>query len=114
MAIARGSKKVTKFRVDKKYKRLVMSTRYKKSPYTARVMLRPHTTLRLATLNQVNHVVRREIRKICSRKSGDSVLRLSKNIAAITGFSWGPVIRELKLHAPTLLAIIRSAIPDIK
>lgn len=90
-----------------------MSTRYKKSPYTARVMLRPHTSLRLATLKQIHQVIRREIRTICSRKSGDSVLRLS-NIAAITKFSWGAIIRELKLHTPTLYSVIRSALKKKK
>ena len=68
---------MTKFRVGSKYKPLVMSTRYKKSPYTARTILHPKTTLRNATLAQVNRLVKREVHLICSRKHGDSVLRLS-------------------------------------
>ncbi len=85
-----------------------MSTRYR-SPYTARVMLRPSTSLRTATLKQMHKVVKREIYSICSRKYGDSVLRLS-TLRAITNFSWGPFLHELKLQTPTLNSFIRAAL----
>ena len=85
-----------------------MSTRYKKSPYTARVLFHPQTSLRATTLKQVQHSIQREIHKICSRKYGDSVLRSTTN-AAVLHFSWAHVIRELKSQAPTLHSFIRSA-----
>lgn len=81
-----------------------MSTRYKKSPYTAKVMLKASTSLRSATLKQVHQAILKEFCTICSRKHGDSTLRLS------TVFSWGPVITELKAHAPTLYSIIQAAL----
>ena len=109
VSIQRESAKVTNFRVSSKYKRLVMSTRYKRSPYTARVMLRPATTLREATLKQVHQTVQKEMHTICSRKYGDSVLRLN-SIAAVTQFSWKPFLQELKKQAPTLYSFIRSAV----
>ena len=86
-----------------------MSTRYKKSPYTARTMLRPSTTLNIATLKQVNRLVRREVHSMCSRKYGDSVLRLS-SLHAITNFSWGSLLRELQLQAPTLYSFLRAVL----
>lgn len=110
VSIDRGSDAKTKFRVASKYKKLVMSTRYRKSPYTARVMLK---SLRMPTLVQVNRSVRQEIKRICSRKSGDSVLRLS-SILAVTNFSWGPVMKELKLQAPTMYSLINSALSSRK
>lgn len=109
MSIARKRNKITRFCVDTKYKRLVMSTRYKKSPYTARVMLHPSTSLRAATLRHMCQAIRREIHVICSRKYGDSVLRLTSP-AAVTQFSWKPVIQELKSQAPTLHSFIHSAL----
>ncbi len=37
------------------------------------------------------------------------MLRLS-TIGAVTNFSWGPVLQELKVQAPTLSSFIRSAL----
>ena len=100
---------MTKFRVGSKYKPLVMSTRYKKSPYTARTILHPKTTLRNATLAQVNRLVKREVHLICSRKHGDSVLRLS-DMNAVKKFSWGTILRELRLESPTLYSFLRAVL----
>lgn len=105
----RKASQVTRFKVASKYKKLVMSTRYKRSPYTARVLLHSRTSLRAATLKEVERSISREVHNICSRKHGSSVLRSSTN-AAITHFNWSHVIREVKAQAPTLHSLIKSAI----
>ena len=84
-----------------------MSTRYKKSPYTARVMLHPNTSLRAATVHQICKAVQREIHMLCSRKYGDSVLRETSS-TAVTNFSWASIVQELKSQAPTLYTLIKS------
>lgn len=96
------------FRVGSKYKRLVMSTRYNKSPYTARVML-CSSPLRGMTVKQICCVVRREVHQLCSTKYEASILRNTSPVA-LTTFSWRPVIAELKLHAPVLYAVVKAAI----
>ena len=100
---------MTRFNVASKYKRLVMSTRYKKSPYTARVMLRPQSSLRVTELQQLCNSMRREVHKICSRKHGDSILR-SISSASVTHFSWQSILQEIKSRAPTLYFLIKSII----
>ena len=57
--------------------------------------------------------IQKEIQKICSTKFGDSVL-CDTSMAAVTGFSWKPLLEELKEHAPTLYAIIRAALRRAK
>ena len=105
----RGS--IATFNVARKYKRLVMSTRYKKSPYTARVMLNRQTTLRQATISEVNQSVRQEIRRICARtEEGDSILRSISNVNSLTHFSWKSILAELKMHTPTLYTLLRGAL----
>lgn len=89
-----------------------MSTRYNKSPYTARSMLRS-SPLRRTTVKHICWRIQKEIQKICSTKFGDSVLR-DTSVAAVTRFSWKPLLEELKEHAPTLYAIIRAALRRAK
>lgn len=86
-----------------------MSTRYKKSPYTARVMLRPLTSLRAATLSQVHLAVQREVHNLCLRRCGDSGFRLSEP-SSVTKFSWVHIVDELKALAPVLYSFIRASL----
>lgn len=105
----RGS--ISTFNVARKYKRLVMSTRYKKSPYTARVMLNCQSTLRQTTISEVNQSVRQEIQRICARtEEGDSILRSISNVNSLTHFSWKSILAELKMHTPTLYTLLRGAL----
>ena len=112
VAIVRGTSKVTNFRVNSKYKRLVMSTRYKRSPYTAKTVLRQQS-LRAATLTEVYRTVQHEIHSICMRKYGDSVLRLLRNASnssKVCNFSWVELLKEFKTKAPTLMSFVRAAL----
>ena len=109
MSITRECGKSTKFCVESKYKPLVMSTRYKKSPYTARAIFHLKSTLKSATIVQVKQLVKREVHFLCSRKHGDSVLRLS-DTSAITKFTWGSILRELHQESPTLYAFLRAVL----
>lgn len=86
-----------------------MSTRYKKSPYTARVMLNPQSSLRAATIKQVLQAVQREIHNVCLRKHRDSLLRQT-NYFAMKRFSWKRIIHELNSHAPILVSFVKSAL----
>lgn len=108
VAVTSSKGKVRQFRVSSKYKRLVMSTRYNMSPYTARTMLRS-SPLRRTTVKQICRVIQREVHQLCSIKYGASVLR-DTSPAAISTFSWKPFIAELKLHAPCLYAVVKAAI----
>lgn len=85
-----------------------MSTRYNKSPYTARAMLRC-SPLRNNTLKQIEKVVMKEVHQLCSMKYGSSVLRNTSPIA-VTNFSWKPVVAELKRQAPVLYSIVKAGI----
>ena len=97
-----------RFRVQSKYKRLVMSTRYNKSPYTARVMLR-NSPLRRPVVRSICSIIRREVHQLCSMKYGASVLRGTSS-AALTSFSWRPVVIELKARAPVLYDVLKAVI----
>ena len=92
-----------------KYKRLVLSTRYNKSPYTARVMLSKTGSLHLAAQKQICRNICREVHLLCSIKNGGSILR-NTSPAALANFSWKLFIAELKSQAPTLYAIVKSAV----
>lgn len=88
-----------------------MSTRYKKSPYTARVMLCPRTSLRAATLCQANLAVQREVHGLCLRRCGDSRFRLSMP-SSVTKFSWVHIVDELKARAPVLYSILKASLSE--
>ena len=88
-----------------------MSTRYKKSPYTARVMLNPQSSLRQTTISEVSQSVRREIRRVCARaEAGDSILRSAFNVNSLTCFSWKSILAELKMRTPTFYTLLRGAL----
>ena len=85
-----------------------MSTRYNKSPYTARVMTR-NSHLRWRTVRNICCIIRREVHQLCSTKYGECVLRNTSS-GAVTSFSWIPVVAELKTRAPVLYAVIKAVI----
>ena len=101
----------TKFYVPQKYKRLVMSTRYRKSPYTARVALR--NPLRETTVKQVCKLINREVLQLCKRNESDSFFRFG-HIASLQNFSWKPLSQELSRKAPTLYATLKAVLPHQK
>ena len=89
-----------------------MSTRYKRSPYTAKTVLRQQS-LRAATLTEVYRTVQHEIHSICMRKYGNSVLRLLRNASnssKVCNFSWVELLKEFKTKAPTLMSFVRAAL----
>ena len=99
-----------RFQVPSKFKRLVQSTRYKKSPYTAQTAVRtPALHHRLVKL--IAKKVRKECAVISSRKH-NSYLRLS--VAKLKSFSWESVESELKQHAPTLLSVLKATTQSSK
>lgn len=108
VAVTSSKGRVKRFRVKSKYKRLVMSTRYNKSPYTARVMTH-NSHLRWRTVRNVCCIIRREVHKLCSTKHGECILRNTSS-AAVTSFSWMPVVTELRTRAPVLYAVIKAII----
>ena len=107
VAVTSTKGNVMRFRVGSKYKKLVVSTRYNKSPYTARTMLR--SPLRMTMVKQVHRIIRREMHQLCSTKYGGSFLR-GLSAHAITTFSWKPVVAELKMRAPVLYSLLKAAI----
>jgi hypothetical protein len=85
-----------------------MSTRYKKSPYTARTLLQ--SSLRRQAIEEISRSVRQELQRICARADeGDSILR-SINVNSLTHFSWKSILQELKLRARTLFSLLRGAL----
>lgn len=84
-----------------------MSTRYNKSPYTARTLLRS-SPLKGTVIKEITCIVRREVHQLCSTKYGASVLRDTTS-TSLTHFSWKPFLSELQSRAPTLYAVIKSA-----
>ena len=98
-----------RFKVAKKYKRVVNSLRYKRSPYTAACFLKA-TPLKEAVIDQVATTIRRECAQVCSRNRGDSCLRvLSGTAQELKDFRWRMLRRELKKKAPTLLRLLEVA-----
>lgn len=95
----------TKFSIPKRYTNMVMSTRYRKSPYTARVALK---SLRGATLVEICKEVKKEVKTIASRKDGDSLLRLGQ--LQMSQFSWKPIVKELRRDAPVLFSVLSTAL----
>ena len=97
-----------KFNVKSKYKRLVMSTRYNKSPYTSQVVLRS-TPLRRNTINNVSRILKKEAHQLCTIKHGASIIR-NTSPTDLTSFSWKQIIHELKLSAPTLYKFLKAVV----
>lgn len=71
-----------------------------------------NTNLRHHVIIEVANEIRKEIKKICSRKH-DSILRM-KTKPALENFSWDRILKELQLHTPTLLAILTKCLPKHK
>ena len=94
------------FLVSSRYKQLVMSTRYNKSPYTARTLLRG-LSLRKTTVQELCRVICREIHQLSSIKYGASILRDSSPSTVTIA---KPIVAELKSNAPVLYTVIKAAI----
>lgn len=95
------------FRVAKRFRQVVESTRYKSSPYIARTVFRA-PSLRRALLRQMTKVIRQECVSLCSKKGQRSVLRRHSAIDVKT-FRWKAVSCELKRIAPTLYHALKAA-----
>ena len=97
--------KPVRFQVPSKFKKVVQSTRYKKSPYTARTAIRtPALHRRLVRL--VAKKISRECKQISSKKHS-TLLRLSPS--KVKSFNWKVLQRELNRHTPTLLTVLQAA-----
>ena len=93
------------FLVPSRYKHVVQTTRYKKSPYTVRSIMktsgiRPHIVKLLCKS------ITRECKLLSSQKSSLKYV----SAKAVKTFKWKAMENEMKAVAPTLLAILRSAI----
>ncbi len=80
-----GGKKPVHFRVASRFKRLVQSTRYKRSPYVARTALRT-PVLRRPVVSDIRKVVARECVRLCQKKRGGSLFRL-RSISGLKAYS---------------------------
>jgi len=83
--------------------KMVESTRYKGSPYTA------HTALKVpsvgkAMVRAITKKIRQECKFLCAKSSRVSVLR-----KGVKHFQWRNVTQELLRPAPTLYAVLRAA-----
>ena len=94
-----------KFRVKPKYKRLVMSTRYNKSPYTTRVMLK--SPLKISTISVACRQLQREVHHLCTTKHISSVLRDTSTYKP-TSFSWRPILSEAKLRVLLVYSFVKA------
>ena len=108
VAVESGKGKVKKFNVKSKYKRLVISTRYNKSSYTSRVVLRS-TPLRKNTINNISGILKKEAHQLCTTKHGSSILRKTAS-KDLTLFTWKKIVHELKLCAPVLYKFLKAVI----
>ena len=97
--------KTKKFRVKPKYKRLVISTRYNKSPYTARVMLR--SPLKGSTMLVACRQLQRETHLLCTTKHISSILRRTST-DKLKAFSWKPILSEAKLRMPLVYSFLKA------
>ena len=95
------------FRVAKRFRPVVESTRYKNSPYVARTAFRT-ASLRKAILHQMTKRIRQECISLCSKKEQQSILRYCSSNDVKT-FRWRAISRELKCRAPTLYHALRAA-----
>ena len=69
-------------------------------------------SLRHHVVDEVAKEIRKEIKKLCSRKH-DSILRM-KTKPALENFLWERILDELQLHAPTLITLLRNCLPKSK
>ncbi len=104
--LRQGKAKPVVFHVASRFKNVVQSTRFKRSPYTIRTWARSET-LQKALIKQVQRQVAKECKLICSIKGGESVLRYKP--PRLLNFKWKLIASELKKKAPTLYAILTAA-----
>ncbi len=97
--LRQGKAKPVVFRVASRFKNVVQSIRYKRSPYTIRTLARSET-LQKALIKQVQRQVAKECKLICSIKGGESVRRYKP--PRLLNFKWKLIASELKKKAPTL------------
>lgn len=101
MSKAGQKRPVRKFRVAKRFRQVVESTRYKNSPYTARTLFRT-PSLRKAMLRQMRKCISQESQALCSKTGTPSVEEVKR-------FKWTGVSRELYSRAPTLFVALKAA-----
>lgn len=89
------------------FKRIGKTLRYKQPAYTARACL-TLPAVQSEALRQTIAAVKRECMQLCQLKPRSSVLRV-KSADELKSFSWKGVIQELRLTAPTFLAILQAA-----
>ena len=106
----RGHKRpIRVFKVASRFKKMVESTRYKHSPYTARAAVKV-PTIRKAVLKHVSKKIHQECKSLCSKSHEKSILRSSSRSAAdIKNFQWHKVTYELRNRAPTLYHVLCAA-----
>lgn len=84
----------------------MQSTRYKKSPYTAKAALKT-SSIRKPVITSIRKVVARECAKLCKR-SKNSSLRGS-SCGKLKSFNCKDVSKQLKKDAPVLYSVMKSA-----
>ena len=109
MTVNRSVKSAIHFRVASRFKRLVESTRYKKSPYTARTALRT-SSIRKTVITNIRKGVARECARLCkvSKSSSSSTLKGSSSEKLRT-LDTKRVTKKLKKSGPVLYSILKSA-----
>ena len=105
--VKRGHKRpLHVFKVASRFKKVVESTRYKSSPYTARTAIKA-PTIRKAILKHMSQKIHLECKSLCST-SMKSVLR-SGSAGDVKNFQWDTITKELRNRAPTLYSALYAA-----
>ena len=106
MAIKYPKGRVRRYAVHRKFRNVVMSTRYKDAPYTVGCMLRS-SPFKHPTVEHMCKILKREVHHLCGMKCGKSILR-DLTPKRLSNFSWAIVCKEIKNYAPTLYQVVRS------
>ena len=98
MAIKYPKGRVRRYAVHRKFRNVVMSTRYKDAPYTVGCMLRS-SPFKHPTVEHMCKILKREVHHLCGMKCGKSILR-DLTPKRLSNFSWTIVCKEIKKTMP--------------
>ena len=108
MTVNRSGKSAIHFRVASRLKRLVESTRYKKSPYTARTALRT-SSIRKPVITNIRKSVARECARLCKHAKGSSNSTLKGSSSEkLKTLDTKNVAKRLKKSAPIIYSVLKS------
>ncbi len=104
VTVARQGGKTTQFQVVSRFKRMVQTLRYKKSPYTARSVVRtPGIRRHLVT------IICKDVQRECETLTARSGTIGRAAAGDLKLFEWKTMEQEMMETAPTLLAVLKSA-----